>query len=295
MTDSPANRPPGFAYLLLRNSMKLFNKPWQQLSTPEQAAAQREATEEFRLQQLVLQTDEAVGVILDPAILDQAVGLIRKRFIDPQSFANELQAHGLNEATLRQAVADELRVDGILSIIGQQGGQASEEEVADYYQTHSERFRSPELRKARHILITVNDDFPDNTRARARQRIEEVFALLEATPGRFDELVQSRSECPSVLQNGELGVVPEGKLLPPLNQALFALEAGTHSSVLESHLGFHIVRCEAVQPAATLSFAEAKPRIQALLNRKRQQVAQKKWLETLTHRSETSRRGGTVR
>lgn len=286
MTAEPTAPQPGLAYLLLKNSLKLFEKPWPQLTATEQEVARREAMEELRLQQLILRTAEAAGVILDPAVLDQAIGLIRKRFADPQGFTDELRAHQLDEETLRHAVANELRVDGVLALIGQQGGQANAEEVAAFYHANQEHFHTPELRTARHILITINDDFPDNTRNRARQRIEAAHDQLQEDPARFGELVQRYSECPSALRNGELGTVPEGQLFPALNQVLFAMHQGEVSDIVESHLGFHIILCEAIKPAGVLTCEEAAPRIQALLNQKRQQRAQRDWLAGIIQRQQ---------
>ncbi len=282
MNSQPPTPPPGLAYLLLKNSLKLFGKPWRQLPPEEQEAARREAEEEYRLQQLVMQTEEAAGVFVAPTLPAQAIGMIRQRFADQESFGREMAAHGLNEATLRQAIAEELRVEAALSIVGQRGGTPDEEEVAAFYQKDPARFHIPERRAARHILITINDDFPDNSRQRARSRIEEVHDQLIAGPDRFAELVQRYSECPSALQGGALGEVEQGKLPPPLDQALFSLGQGQCSPVVESHLGFHIVLCASIMPARHLSRQEAAAQIRRLLTRRRQQRAQREWLSRLT-------------
>jgi len=284
MTDTHTTQP-GLAYLLLKNALKLFQKPWPQLTEAEKKNAHREAEEEYRLQQLILQSDEAATVIIAPTIPTEALGLIRQRFPDQEAFAKEMQIHGLNEETLRRAIAEELRVDGALDIIGRQGGQTTIAEAEAYYQANQENFRTPETRKAYHILITINDDFPDNTREQARRRIELVQKKLTAAPQRFAELVERYSECPSALRGGELGNLPEGKSFPVLNQALFGLKEGEISDIVESHLGFHIILCEQITPATTLSFEEAAPRIKAILTRKRQRQAQKEWLEQLSQKA----------
>lgn len=273
---------PGLAYLLLRNSLKLFEKPWQKLADDEKATAQRESEEEYHLQRLILATDEAATVVIAPNIPSEAIGMIRQRFPDPESFEKEMLAHGLNIADLHQAISDELRVDGALSIIGQRGGKPTTEEISNYYQNHPQRFNTPELRKARHILITINDDFPDNTREQASKRIDLVKKELTATPERFEELAQRYSECPSALRGGELGEVAKGKISPALDQTLFDLKEGEISDIVESHLGFHILFCEKITPATTLTMEEATPHILQLLTRKRQHQAQKEWLKHLT-------------
>lgn len=284
MTDNQTIRP-GLAYLLLKTSLKLFEKPWPQLTAEEQQAAQREAEAEYHLHQLILQSDEATAILIAPTIPVEALKLIRQRFPDPESFVAEMQAHGLNEETLRMAITDELRVEGALDLIGQQGGQATVEEAEAYYQANQERFRTPETRTARQILITINDDFQDNTREEARKRIEQAQHELTVAPERFPELVQRYSECPSALRGGVVGDLTEGKSFPVLDQTLFALKEGEISDIIESHLGFHIILCETITPATTLSFGEATPRILTLLTRKRQQQTQKEWLSQLNQKT----------
>ena len=275
----PDNIPPAPAYLLLKNSLKLFQKPWQELEDAERQNAVHQAAEEFRLQKLVLTTKEAMTVSLKAATVEGAIAVIRERFSDDQAFHDDLHNQGLDEATLRQAVADELRVDAVLSLIGQQAGAVTEAEAAEFYRANQEKFDIPEIRKARHILITVNDDFAENRREASLERIQKLQQQLKTEPEKFSELVQQYSECPSALRGGELGEVPLGHLSPALDQVLFGLAPGEMSDIVETHLGFHLVLCESIKPARLLSFEEAAPRIQRLLTRKKQQKRQKEWLE----------------
>ncbi len=283
----PANpsNPTSLAYLLLKNSLKLYEKPWQQLSEEEKESARKEAAEDYRLQQLILQTNEGAGVYIAPTIPAEALGLIRQRFPDPESFKQELAAHGLNEETLLHAINEELRVDGALDIVAQKGGQPTEEEIVEFYKSNQDKLNIPERRKARHILITINDDFPDNTRTKSRQRMELVKKELATAPDKFEQLVQRYSECPSALRNGELGDLEPGQSFAALDKTLFALKENETSEIIESHLGFHIIRCDQITPAITPTYEKASPRIRALLTRKRQQQAQKAWLQELTRQN----------
>jgi peptidyl-prolyl cis-trans isomerase C len=92
-----------------------------------------------------------------------------------------------------------------------------------FYELHRERFQTPEHRAARHILITVNDDYPENARDAARARIERIAADLKGHIERFGELARRYSECPTATQDGNLGLVRPGQLFPQLDQCLFRL------------------------------------------------------------------------
>jgi hypothetical protein len=51
--------------------------------------------------------------------------------------------------------------------------------------------------------------------------------------------------------------------------------------VLESELGFHILRCDAITAASVLSLAQARPHIRRLLEQKRKRVCQQAWVRQL--------------
>jgi parvulin-like peptidyl-prolyl isomerase len=66
-----------------------------------------------------------------------------------------------------------------------------------------------------------------------------------------------------------------------LDKALFELKAGEVSGVLESELGFHILRCDAITGASVLSLDQAKPHIRKLMEQKRKRVCQQAWVKGL--------------
>ncbi len=150
-----------------------------------------------------------------------------------------------------------------------------------FFELHRERFTTPERRAARHILITINDDFAENRRAMAQSRIEEVAAKLDGHAQRFGKLARQYSECPTATQEGQLGTVPRGQLYPELDATLFTLMEGQISGVVESEIGFHLLLCERIEPAAAVGFDEARAKIRSVLDARRRLDTQKTWLATL--------------
>lgn len=134
-------------------------------------------------------------------------------------------------------------------------------EARRYYDLHPERFLRPETRRVRHILITVNEQYPENSPQAARERIEALRAELAAVPSRFAEVAERHSECPTALEGGLVGSVPRGVLHPELDEALFALEAGGLSGIDSSPMGLHFVLCEEIVPEGLVPFEAVEARI----------------------------------
>lgn len=271
----------GVAYLALKAAQKLYGKAPAVLQAAEFVRVQEMARERYELESRVLATPEACDATVPPATLQAALQEIRGRYGKGKEFVADLANNGMDEAEFAEALERELRVEAVLEKIGTRAAAVSDIDVELYYRYHPDQFRRPETRQARHILVTVNEDFAENTRQAAQQRIAEISARLHKEPGRFEEQALKHSECPTALDGGKLGDLLRGKLFPELDRALFGMEAGEVSGVLESELGFHILRCDAITESGVLRFSEAKQHIRRLLEQKRKRVCQQAWVKKL--------------
>ena len=269
------------AYLALKAAQKLYGKSPSALQPEEFERAQSMAQQQHRLEARVLAAAEARDAIVPPSTLLAAMQEIRGRYKNEEEFADDLARNGLDEASLTVALEREMKVEAILEKVGAQAAKVSDMDVELYYQYHPEQFRRPETRLARHILITINEAIPENIRAEAGKRIAAVQARLAKEPQRFEEQAHKHSECPTALDGGKLGDLPRGKLFPELDKALFEMKAGEVSGVLESELGFHVLRCDAITEAGALGYDQAKPHIRKLMEQKRKRVCQQAWMKQL--------------
>ncbi|MBI1284250.1 MAG: nitrogen fixation protein NifM [Thiobacillus sp.] len=274
---------PGVAYLELKAAQNLFGKPPAALEAAERARVRSLAARQYGLEARVLAAPEARDAMVPPATLRAAMNEIRKRYPDEADFLADLQHNGLDEAGLMHSLERELKVEAILEKVGTRAAQVSDIDVELYYQYHPDQFRRPETRRVRHILVTVNDDLPDNTRTAAQARIEAIAARLARDPARFEEQAMKHSECPTALQGGLLGEVPRGQLYAELDAALYQMAAGEISAILESPMGLHLLRCDGITAAAVLTLKEARGPIRTHLEQRRKRVCQQAWVKHLQH------------
>lgn len=269
------------AYLALKAAQKLYSKATAALQPEEFERVQSMAQQQHKLEARVLAAPEARGVMVPPSTLEAAMQEIRGRYPAVEEFNSDLEKNGLDEAAFAIALEREMKVEAVLEKVGTQAANVSDMDVELYYQYHPEQFRRPETRLVRHILITVNETIVENTREEAFKRIGILAARLAKEPQRFEEQALKHSECPTALDGGKLGDLPRGKLFPVLDEALFNLKAGEVSGVLESELGFHILRCDAITEAGVLGCDQAKPHIRKLLEQKRKRASQQAWVKQL--------------
>lgn len=269
------------AYLALKTAQQLFRKGLSALEDGERRKVMRLAGQQRELEDRVLASPEAVGVVVPDSTVDAALAEVLGRYADESAMKSDLAGNGLDRAGYAEALAREMRVDAVLSKVESRAATVSDIDVELYYHYHLDQFHRPETRTARHILVTVNEDLPENGREAARSRIEAIAERLAKDPKRFEEQAIKHSECPTALNGGLLGEAHNGQLYPELDAALFAMAPTSLSGILSSPLGFHILRCDAIRPAGSVPLDQVREKIRQHLQEKRRQTCVRAWLKTL--------------
>lgn len=269
------------SYSLLRSALAIFKRTPKDLDDEELEIVNKQARNEHDIESRVLSSQEAQSVVVNDIAVEKAVQQIRERFEDEESFLFVLEQNDLDITSLRESLKRQCKVENVLAIIGAKSATISDIEVGIFYHMHPEKFRSPERRNASHILITINDEYTENQRDKALERINSIAKSLQKTPYKFADLAMLHSECPSALQGGELGTFPQGQLYPEIDEALFGLKKGQISDVIESEVGFHIVKCNSIAHAESISLKKAKPKILKLMQERAQRNCQRAWLASL--------------
>jgi len=272
---------PGYQYHLLRGALERFSRNLADLDDRQLAEAQRQANKTYQLESLVLSSAEAGDVAIPQQQIELALAAVAARYPHDTAFEDDLAANGLDEASLRQALCRELVFDGVMQRVAARRPGVSPLDARLYYELHTDKFATPERRRARQILITINADYAENDRAAARARIESIGAVLRRSPNRFADQARRHSECPSAMNGGKLGEIRRGQLYPQLDAALFALAEGAVSETLETEMGFHLLWCEKVLPAKVVPFSLVEDRIKALLDERNRRNCQKAYLNRL--------------
>lgn len=274
-------------YHLLRVSLNRFGKSPTELEPTQINEIRSQALREFRIETMIVNSPEGRDVHVPASVVDDALERIAARYSDREAFLQDLDDNGLDETRFREAIAKELHATAVLDKVGSRSVEVSEIDCMIYYYMHKDKFSQPETRELRHILITVNEEFPENRPEAAFARLEAIRQRLQLKPQRFAEQAMKHSECPTALQGGYMGKLPRGQLFPALEAAAFQLKTGRMSEVVQSPLGYHLLYCEAAHEAGPVSFREAEPKIREHLRQRRTRMCQKVWLSELSRNDET--------
>lgn len=140
---------------------------------------------------------------------------------------SETEEDALIRALLDEAVAPELPAD---------------EECRRYYEARRDRFRTPDLFEAAHILLEPERD-DAGTWAAAEAQAWAVIKEVGDDAVAFAAAARELSACPSAQQDGSLGQISRGDLLPAVQAALEALPERTiKRTPVRSPHGWHVIR-----------------------------------------------------
>ena len=269
------------AYPLLKVAQQNFSSNPAELTPEQRQQAEQIARRKLLIEDAVLCSPEAASVTVPREQIDVALAQVEASLEEPAAFERLLLDAGLDRDEFAAAIGRELRVEAVMEKLCATLEPVTETDARLYYYMNPDRFVKPEIRVARHILITINPDFPENTRDAAERRIYEIRQRLTKKPDRFAEQAMKHSECPTSLQGGLMGNVMRGKIYPELEAVLFELNPGDISDVVESPLGFHVLMCDSVQPAAPLDLDEILPRLRDKLEQQQRDRLQRRWISDL--------------
>lgn len=208
----------------------------QQHPAPDPAAAWRAAARALAIRELLLQ---------EAARLD-------------------LQAIPEADEAGRREVDEEARIRTLLETRAAPA-QPTREECLRVYEQRRERFRSPPLLEAGHILIEPASD-DDAGWQQAHEQAQLIAREIGNDAAAFADAARAFSRCPSAQQGGSLGQLQPGDLVPDVQSAIEALPEGcTGREPVRSRFGWHVLRLARRIPGRDLPFELVQQRIADML------------------------------
>lgn len=129
--------------------------------------------------------------------------------------------------------------------------------VKSIYEERADQYARPEARKSRYILVRVAPDASDEQRALARKRAEELQQRILGGAAFADVALEHSDDEGSRARGGDIGYIARGETRPEIEAALYAVQPGGETRLVETDAGFYIVRVDEVRPESQVPFEEA--------------------------------------
>ena len=220
-------------------------------------------------QTLLLQDAKKQGITVTDQDIQPQLDQIRKQFPDAATFGKALAGQGMTEASLKDNLRQEALIQKYLTTKVFSTVTVSDEAARQFYEQNKAQMQRPERAHLRHILVAVQPNASAGDKQKAKAKAEDLLKRAQGGED-FGKLAAENSDDPGTkTRGGDLSWVGRGQMVPPFDQAGFALTKPNElSPVVETQFGYHVIQLLERQPASAVPFEEAKGRITQMLKQK---------------------------
>lgn len=185
----------------------------------------------------------------------------KAKFPSDAEYQKALQQMAMTPQEVEESMRREIVVENFIEKQFFQKTTVSEEDVKRFYDENLDKlFKAGERLKGSHILVGVDQKASAEEKQKAKEKAEGILKRLKAGE-EFAAIARKESTCPSAARGGDLGVFGKGQITPAFDKAAFALKAGEQSGVVETEMGFHIIKVEQRLAPETKKIEEVKEKI----------------------------------
>lgn len=185
------------------------------------------------------------NLILETLLYKEALRRGLDRDKESQEFFQEAKKKILVARLVKEDVEDKIKI--------------SEKTLKDYYQEHKEDFKTPQLFRASHIMVSTMEEAVD------------IIDRLNAG-ALFGEMAKEYSMDDTSKRGGDVGYFSAGQMVPEFEDACLGLKIGEISGPVKTRFGYHIIKLTERRDPKLMEFDEVKDRIEMILMTKERQT-----------------------
>jgi peptidyl-prolyl cis-trans isomerase C len=169
-----------------------------------------------------------------------------------QRLEDFLKLQKQSEAELRNDVSYRLRLKAYLV------GKLPDAAVKAYYDENKLFFDRVFVR-AQHVLLRVPAKTSEGEKAATRARLVEIRQQILEGKITFEQAAKTYSQCPSNVNGGDIGFFPYKFVIQePIVRAAFAMKVGEVSDIIETEMGFHVIKVTDRKPGEPSRFEDVR-------------------------------------
>jgi len=157
------------------------------------------------------------------------------------------------------------------------------DEVKKYYEAHKQEYNRPEQVALAEIFLTTENLSPEET-ASVRTRAEDLHNRLVKGED-FTQLAKRYSQGSTAQDGGDLGLFERGQLAKQLEDAVFGLDKGQFSDVIQTKTGFEILKVQDHYQAGLQPLEKVEGEITNILYTQKMKPALRTYLAQLREES----------
>ena len=230
-------------------------------------------------EQLLRMAAEHDQLDLSQLKVDDPVAALRVRLPTDERLAFYLVKIGETEETLR---SKHWRQDVSRLLMEKRGLlDVSDEEILKEYNRRKPTLVQPERVRGRQLLVRLPKEATPEQVNQGFQHIQSIHQAVVSGELSFDVAIQRYSEGYLRLKGGDMGLQPKGKLVTPVEDALWSLKDGEMSVPVRSQYGWHIILRVSRMPETSRSLEEMRASIEEGLRKRKYHKGKRPFIKSL--------------
>ena len=232
--------------------------------------------------------------IKDEEVMDVIRDMIAKKNSNMEEFKNNLAREGTSLESLKKEIRGQMLRMKLLRWEIKSKVMVSGEEIGAYYDKHRQDYEGKEAVRLKLIFLALPAKVDNktklntkaDTKAKAKIKAEAAELRRRALAGeQFEMLAAKYSQGPGAEQGGDIGFVEKGTIIAAVDTVAFKLSMGQVSEVIESDLGFHIIKAVDKKGAGLKPIAVVREEIKAKIEDEKLEKKYEEWITSIRTKS----------
>lgn len=228
--------------------------------------------QEAKRGEIVVKNEEVMKTIED---------LLAKRNIKKEDFTEILVKEGSGFDAYTKEIKNQMTRMRVIRRELKAKVTVSEDEIGNYYRKHREDYEGKEMVRIKQIFIPLPKDGDQKTKTSIKANAEMIRKQIN-TPESFDLAATASSVGPA---SGDTGFLGRGMMLPAVEETAFRLGKDEISGVIESPIGFHIIRIVDKRGAGVKPLESVREEIREKIEDEKMEKKYEEWIGDLRKKS----------
>lgn len=222
--------------------------------------------------------------VKDEEVMNALKGMLSKQNTSLKDFLKKLEKEGKSLASVKNEMKGQMTRMKLMRWEIKSKIMVSDQEIGEYYDQHRDEYEGREAVRIKQILLLIPSDADKTARAKIK---EKAVTLQKRAAGgeSFDVLAAQYSQGPAADQGGDVGFIEKGGMIPEIEKVAFGLPLDRVSPVIESRLGFHIIKVVDKRGAGLKPINVVREEIKSKLEDEKLEKKYGEWISALRERS----------
>lgn len=209
---------------------------------------------------------------------------LARQNIRMEDFLKKTESEGRSLETVKNEVRGQMMRTRLMRREIKSKVMISDQEIGEYYNRHRDEYEGKEAVRIKQILLLIPKNADEETKAGIRNEAQQI--LNRAASGEpFDLLAMKYSQGPEAQQGGDIGFIEKGVIIPEVEKAAFSLPLEQISNVIESSLGFHIIKVIDKRGAGLKKIESVREEIKTKLEDEKLEKKYDEWISAVRKKS----------